>query len=234
MVVPIISEGSILIATAASIALLHTLIGPDHYIPFVAMAKARQWSLARTLRITLICGAGHVLSSMLLGVIGIALGSQLTSLVAIEGARGNWAAWALVAFGLLYLCWGLSRTTSKHRHRHGGIEHSHPHNRQHLDRSRHSHAASITPWALFIVFVLGPCEALIPLLMYPAAQHNAGLVLLVAVTFGVVTLLTMLAAVAALVLGLNRVRLPRLDRYAHAMAGASIVICGAAINLFGL
>jgi hypothetical protein len=36
---------------------------------------------------------------------------------------------------------------------------------------------------MFIIFILGPCEALIPLFMYPAAQHNIGLVLSVALVF---------------------------------------------------
>ena len=44
---------TLLLVTAASIGVVHTLLGPDHYLPFVAMAKARGWSLARTLRITL-------------------------------------------------------------------------------------------------------------------------------------------------------------------------------------
>ena len=93
---------------------------------------------------------------------------------------------------------------------------------------------SITPWAMFIVFVLGPCEALIPLFMYPAAQQSAGLVLSVAVVFGAVTLATMLACVAITTLGVSRLRLPQAGRYAHAVAGASIVACAGAITFLGL
>ena len=94
--------------------------------------------------------------------------------------------------------------------------------------------ASITPWALFIVFVLGPCEALIPLFMYPAAQNSMGLVVAVALVFGTVTLLTMLMGVAITFLGLERLRLPAPGHYAHAVAGASIVLCGSAISFLGL
>ena len=93
---------------------------------------------------------------------------------------------------------------------------------------------SITPWAMFIVFVLGPCEALIPLFMYPAAQQSGGLVVAVALVFGVVTLLTMLAGVAVTTIGLNKLKLPSTGRYAHAVAGASIVLCGSAISFVGL
>ena len=35
--------------TAASIGFLHTLIGPDHYLPVIAMGKARNWSMPRSM-----------------------------------------------------------------------------------------------------------------------------------------------------------------------------------------
>lgn len=86
---------------------------------------------------------------------------------------------------------------------------------------------------MFIIFVLGPCEALIPLFMYPAAQHNLVLVLEVALVFGTVTLATMMAAVAITMAGLNRIKLPSPGRWNHAVAGASVVLCGGAIMLVG-
>jgi hypothetical protein len=52
----------ILIATAASIGFFHTILGTDHYLPFIVMSKARNWSMVRTAVITSLCGLGHVLS----------------------------------------------------------------------------------------------------------------------------------------------------------------------------
>ena len=102
-------EMTLLMGTAAFIAFFHTLLGPDHYLPFIVMGKARKWSMAKTAWITVLCGVGHVASSVLLGFIGIALGVALTSLVAVESFRGNLAAWALIAFGLVYFVWGMRR-----------------------------------------------------------------------------------------------------------------------------
>ena len=102
--------------SAAAIAFAHTLLGPDHYLPFVAMARARGWGLARTLRITLLCGAGHLAGSVVLGLAGIALGIQLTSLTALEGIRGSLAAWLLIGFGLAYTAWGLRQAQRNRRH----------------------------------------------------------------------------------------------------------------------
>jgi len=235
-----VGEGEVLIATAATIAFLHTLLGPDHYVAFIAMGRARRWGLGKTLRITALCGLAHVMSSVLIGAAGILIGAELLRLVAIESGRGTLAGWLLLAFGLAYLARGVRqigrRQSHSHVHRHGDLLHCHEHDHRH-DHA-HVHAtegsASLTPWALFVIFVLGPCEALIPLFMYPAAQQNNGLVVAVALVFGVVTLGTMLAAVAIGLLGLDRLLLPRLERYGHAIAGAAIVACGAAINFAGL
>ena len=90
---------------------------------------------------------------------------------------------------------------------------------------------SITPWALFVIFILGPCEALIPLLMYPASQHSAWGVTLVVVAFAVTTLLTMLGIVYLAMRGLERFPLAAAERYTHALAGAALSLCGVGIVL---
>ena len=234
------NEAQILLLTAASIAFLHTILGPDHYLVFTAMGKARSWSLAKTLQITLICGLGHVLGSVIIGAIGIVLGAQLASIVEIEGFRGNLAGWALLAFGLMYFAWGLKKAGRGHVHSHVHVHEEVVHDHAHDHQTRHAHVheegarSTITPWVMFIIFVLGPCEALIPLFMYPAAQRSAGLVLSVAVVFGLVTLMTMLACVTLTTIGLEKLKLPSTGRYAHATAGASIALCGAAISFVGL
>ena len=56
-----------LAAAAVTVGSLHTL-APDHWIPFAALARARGWSSGRTLRVTLLCGFGHVTVSALLGL----------------------------------------------------------------------------------------------------------------------------------------------------------------------
>ncbi len=89
-------EIALLAISAAVMAFAHTILGPDHYLPFVAMAKARGWSTGKTLRITLLCGAGHLAGSVALGAAGIALGLSLSSLAWLEAVRGNLAAWMLM------------------------------------------------------------------------------------------------------------------------------------------
>jgi nickel/cobalt exporter len=234
-------EITMLAISAAAIAFMHTILGPDHYLPFVAMAKARGWRLTKTLQITLLCGVGHLAGSVLLGLIGIGLGFQLSAVTWLEGFRASLAAWMLIAFGLAYTAWGLRQAWRKrphtHWHHHDGLTHVHVHS--HHDAHAHVHGAeagtkSLTPWIIFIIFVLGPCEPLIPLLMYPAARENVAGVLVVTSVFGVITVLTMTTVVALAVLGLQSVNLRRLERFGHAAAGSAILACGVGVAFLGL
>ena len=99
--------------------------------------------------------------------------------------------------------------------------------------SRPSSASVITPWIVFLIFAFGPCEPLIPLLMYPAAESSLAGSMLVAGVFGATTLSTMLAMVAAGYLGLARISGGAIERYGHAACGGAIALCGAAV-VFGL
>ncbi|MFQ6069174.1 MAG: sulfite exporter TauE/SafE family protein [Candidatus Aminicenantales bacterium] len=231
----------IIAGTAATVGFVHTLLGPDHYLPFVVISRARRWSLPKTLFISFLCGLGHVLSSVLLGFIGIGAGVALFRLENIESFRGGIAAWLLIGFGLSYFVWGIHRALRKKPHRHlhfheDGREHDHLHTHEqahahvHLNEKR----ASITPWILFTIFVFGPCEPLIPLVMYPAAKHNLPGLILVTLTFGLVTIATMLVIIALSSWGISFVRLGRLERYVHALAGAMIFFSGISVQFLGL
>jgi len=209
---------SILAATAATIGFFHTLIGPDHYLPFIAIGKARNWSVAKTMWITFLCGLGHVLSSVVLGLVGVAFGMALGRLKAFEAFRGNLAARALIVFGFTYCVWGIHRALKNHSHSHA---HAHPHK-------------TVTPWILFTIFVLGPCEPLIPLIMYPAAEHSVPGMLLVAGVFSVTTIGTMMAVVLVSIWGIRFINLGALERFSHALAGAAICLSGLAIEFLEL
>jgi len=234
------TELNILLASALSIGFVHTLIGPDHYLPFIVLSRARNWSLKKTAAITALCGVGHVASSIVLGFIGVGLGIAVNSLVSIESVRGEIAAWGLIAFGLLYGLWGIRRAqqgkTHSHAHLHdGGVIHAHTHAHGTSDHVHlHGKETSLTPWVLFVIFVLGPCEPLIPLLMYPAAQGNWYSLFLVSTTFGLITISTMVGIVMLVSFGLFRLNTSWMEKYVHALAGFVIAISGLAIKFLGL
>lgn len=231
----------LLISAAASIAFLHTLMGPDHYLPFVALGKSRGWSAGRMTAVTAACGLGHSVGSILLGLLGIWAGTALERLEIIEGYRGDLAAWALLSFGIVYTIWGIRRAVRNKPHNHfhihaDGTAHSHSH--KHDATHAHLHEAAsrfkVAPWTIFIIFVLGPCEPLIPLMMYPAATASALGMTLVVGTFVMVTVLTMTAVAMGVFTGLRFVPAEALHRYTHAIAGSTLTFCGFAIVGLGL
>lgn len=228
-------------ATAATLGFLHTLAGPDHYLPFIVMAKARKWSYFKTIWITFLCGIGHVGSSILIGVIGIIFGLGVAKLEIFEGYRGSVAAWLFILFGLVYFIWGLWKGIKNKGHRHihvhddGGL---HRHGHSHINNHAHQHPEekkmNLTPWILITIFVFGPCEPLIPLLMYPAAEQSTSGIVLVASVFSLVTIVTMLTMVLLPLFGFKFLPMRFLERYMHAIAGFTILICGIGIEFLGM
>jgi nickel/cobalt transporter (NicO) family protein len=234
-------ELSILILTAVSVALVHTILGPDHYVPFIVMSKAGKWSTLKTTIVTIFCGIGHVGSSIVLGFVGVGFGIAVAHLQSIELIRGNIAGWILIAFGLVYGIWGLRKAylnkphTHWHPHSDGNTHsHTHVHAQEHAHLHEQPDNPSMTPWVLFIIFVLGPCEPLIPILMYPAARGHILHVVIVSIVFGFITIGTMVGVVLGSIAGLRLLPGGHFERYTHALAGISIFFCGIAIQFLGL
>ncbi len=207
-----------LAVTAMSVGVFHTLAGPDHYLPFVAMSKTRGWSMMKTIQVVIACGLGHVLSSVLIGFIGIGAGIAVREVEWFEGVRGNIAAWLLFLFGVLYTLWAVVQIARNRHHHHHEI----------------SEKRKMTFWILFTIFLFGPCEPLIPILMYPAAQNNGMALVLITGIFTVATVGTMILTVVTLLRGLSLVKMHVLERYQHFMAGSALAICGAGILFLGL
>jgi ABC-type nickel/cobalt efflux system permease component RcnA len=229
----------VLVSAALWLGFLHTVTGPDHYLPFVVLKRARGWSWPWTILVTIMCGIGHVGSSILIAVIGIWAGYESGILQKLEEARGSWAAWGLFVFGLLYTVHGIWRglRSKSHSHAHfhdSGMEHEHSHD--HADDHTHAHGdlKTLTPWLIFIIFVLGPCEPMIPLLVFPAAKVGATGVAIIAAAFSLVTITTMVAMTLILAKGISLIPLRSMERFVHAFAGIAIAAAGAAMLFLGL
>ena len=209
---------TVLLGTTATLAIVHALLGVDHSLPFVALGRARGWSLRRTLLVTATCGGGHVLSSVVIGAVGVGLGIATDALLWLESARGELAAALLIGFGLTYAAWAAWRRL-----------------RANDDATpRDPAAVRATPWALFIVFVLGPCEPLIPLMVVPGMARDWLTLGAVVAVFGILTIAVMLAAVAAGHRGIQLLGAGRLSRHTDVAAGLVVAASGAAVLFLGL
>lgn len=233
------TQFTLLATSAALLGFIHTVLGPDHYLPFIAMSKARNWTVSKTMIITFLCGIGHVLSSIILGFSGILLGIGVSKLEFFESFRENIAAWLLIAFGLAYMIYGIRAGIKNKRHTHWHNHEDGPHIHDHNHHSTHIHVhdqkkKNITPWILFTIFIFGPCEVLIPVLMYPAANLNITAAIIISIIFAIITIATMLTIVTVSIYGLKKLNFGPLEKWTHALAGGIIFFSGLGIQLLGL
>jgi nickel/cobalt exporter len=190
------------------------------------MSRARNWSLTHTIIVTFFAGVGHVSSACALGFLGIFLGLTIAKLNLITSYSVSTAAWLFLLFGLVYLVWGI-RYAARYQQK----KHLHHHN--HSTPVRKSWK-QLTPWILFTVFILGPCEPLIPLMFYPALQGNILMVTLITVLFGLATIIAMLVMVVGAFAGIQKLKFQFLQRYGNATAGSIIFLTGCVIKVFNL
>ena len=218
----------LLMLTAATVGALHSL-GPDHWLPFAALARARNWTPMRTARLAMICGAGHVTVSALLGILAILISRETVE--AFGTSLHDTAPYLLIAFGFVYTTlalWRISRRKLLHHVDHlEGIPHDHGHGHH------HDHGKSLSEWGLFVLFCCDPCIALIPMIVAAASSGWPAI--------GGVILVYELATIAAIVVlvqtahaGARRLRLTWIDRYGDAAAGVCILLVGMVVTILGV
>lgn len=232
------NEIILLSLTAASLGFIHTALGPDHYLPFIVLSKARNWSVPKTMWITFVSGVGHVGGSVAIGLIGIALGFSLNKLTFIEEFRGELVGYLLMAFGMAYTVYGLFKFLKNGGHHHlpnflipksiRQIKHQVSHGlEEKVDDTR------LTPWVLFIIFVFGPCEVLIPMLFIPAVQQSSIGISSVALFFGIATIATMMFIVYLGHVGTSFLKFKSKEKFMHMVAGLVILFSGVGMHFLG-
>lgn len=224
-----------LILTAVTISFLHTASGPDHYLPFIVLSRSRKWSLYKTIGLTVACGLGHILSSVLIGLIGVVLGWQLTRLAWFQNIRGGISSWSLLLFGLIYLAWGIWKVYAQRPHKHFDVYNDdvYVYENRHGKPVYPQQRVKVTPLVLFAIFVMGPSEPLVPLLFYSGASKSAVELGVIITVFAVSTVVTMLVMVLLGLYGFSLFRTHALERYMHALSGAVITVCGMGMVFLG-
>lgn len=221
--------------TAITIAFFHTAAGPDHYLPFIVLSRSRGWSRSKTLLLTIVCGFGHVASSIVLGLIGVFLGWQLSEISFLQDVRGDMSSWALLIFGLVYLVWGIMRARKPQAHKHFDVMdedvyvYEHKHNQAYVPSSR----VKVTPLVLFAIFVMGPSEPIIPLLFFSGTHRSPAEILWLTALFTLTTIITMVAMVILGNYGYSRLKTESIDRFSHAIGGFVISFCAFGMLFLG-
>lgn len=89
-----------LLTGSAALSFFHALI-PSHWLPILAVSRHENWTAAKTLRITLIIGLAHVLSTIILGLVIAAAGATLSQF--LESFTSWFSPAILIILGIFYL-----------------------------------------------------------------------------------------------------------------------------------
>lgn len=221
--------------TAISISSIHTMSGPDHYLPFIVLSRSRKWSAFKTYLLTIICGFGHILSSVVLGLIAVFLGWQMNKISWFQDLRGNISGWALLIFGLVYFIYGLWQAYKNKPHKHFDVlgEDVYVFEHKHGEIVMPNKRVKVTPLVLFAIFVMGPSEPLIPLLFFSGTHRSVTEITVLISVFAISTVITMLIMVMLGRYGYSLIKTEKLERYSNAIGGFVITICAFGMVFLG-
>lgn len=188
-----------------TLSLLHALI-PSHWLPFVTIGKAEQWSSQRLLTVTAIAGLAHTVSTTLLGVLVSFAGWQLAESYHDLSER---------AIPLLLLALGLWYLMQHMRHHHG-----HDHIDANTVRKQRSFASLLL--SLAVAMFLSPCLEIEAYFLSAGAQ-GWGTVVLVALIYNVITLSGMLLMVMLARRGLQQLNAGWFDHNENLITGLTLL-----------
>lgn len=230
--------------SAMTISIIHTVSGPDHYLPLIVFSRTRKWSLRKTIGWTILCGFGHIFATVVIGLLGVYLGWELSKQSWVQDIRGNLSGWSLLILGGIYLVWGLYKAFRGTPHKHFDVtenneiyvyKHSHDHAtaRPGGEAHHHDHAVKVTPWILFMIFIMAPNDPMLPLLFYSGTRQSAVAVVVLILTFMLTKTLVMLTMVLLGCFGCKHLHLHILERFAQAIGGAVVTACGVGVVFLG-
>ncbi len=112
-----------LLAAAAGVGFGHAIL-PDHWVPLAVLGRTRRYPLARVTRLAGLAGIAHVLVSIVLGAVIIAVGLQFRSTA--QSTQGTIIGCVLILTGLAFAVMELTGHGHDHEQEHG---HHHDHDR---------------------------------------------------------------------------------------------------------
>jgi nickel/cobalt transporter (NicO) family protein len=235
-----ISTTPALLGAAAGVGFGHAVL-PDHWVPLAVISRTQRYSLGRVARLSGLAGLAHVLVSLVLGGVIIAVGLQFRS--AVQSAESVIIGSLLVATGLGFVI--LELAGHGHGHEHGpgkshGQEHapgeSHEHDREHRQAGGEEHAAEAHRGrlrgltAVMVPFgaAASPDLTILPVFLAATAAGTAVSVGCL-VVFSAVTVTTIVGLTLAATFGGYQLRGQWLERWGNLFTAIVLVIIGALV-----
>ncbi len=231
----------ILVISALSTAIFHTLI-PDHWLPFVLIGRARNWSIRRTALISGVSSLLHVSLSLVLGFVGVGIG--LGTSMAVGEALEKVSGVLLILLGIFYAYWSFR----KGGHFHIGGKRAHHHQESEEEKEHGGNEESeLGPWDpdrdiingrlkksdWYLAFIIGlnPCVLIFPIL-FAAAPHGIAIITAITILYSVTTCFLMVGLTLAGLLWAKNIKMKFFAKYGEIMSGLFISLVGIFFLLF--
>jgi ABC-type nickel/cobalt efflux system permease component RcnA len=228
-----VSATPALLLAAGGVGLGHAVL-PDHWVPLAVVGRTQRYPLSKVARLSGLAGVAHVVVSLVLGGVIIAVGLQFRSKV--EHVQKTIIGCLLIATGIGFLVLELTGHGHSHAHEH---DHGHSHGHDHAHRHEHDHAHGDAPpapsrmrglMAIMVPFgaAASPDLTILPVFLAATTAGTGAavgsLVVFSAVTIGTIVGLTLFATA-----GGYQLRTGWLDRWGNLFTAAVLATIGALV-----
>jgi nickel/cobalt exporter len=225
------SAAPALLAASAGVGFGHAIL-PDHWVPLAVLGRTRRYPLSKVARLSGLAGVAHVLISIVLGAVIIAIGLQFRSTV--QNAQDTIIGCLLIATGIGFGVFELLGRGHSHDHPHGhghghdhvGHDHDDDHDHDH-DTQSHERRGFRGMAAIMVPFgaAASPDLTILPVFLAAATAGVAtaigSLVMFAAVTIGTIVGLTLTAA-----RGGYQIRGQWLEQWGNTITAATLIVIG--------
>jgi hypothetical protein len=205
------------LAAAAGVGFGHAVL-PDHWVPLAVLGRARRYPLARVTRLAGLAGIAHVLVSIVLGAVIIAVGLQFRSTV--QSAQDTIIGCVLILTGLAFAVMELTGHDQHHHHH----DHHRPISTTEGQRGLRGMAAVMVPFGA----AASPDLTILPVFL---AATTAGATTAIGslLIFAVVTIATIVGLTLLACLGGHQIRGEWLQRWGNAFTALVLITIGALV-----
>ncbi len=223
------ATGPALLAAAAGVGFGHAVL-PDHWVPLAVLGRTRRYPLSRVARLSGLAGVAHVLVSIVLGAVIIAVGLQFRS--SVEHAQDTIIGCILIATGIGFLLLEVTGHGHHHDHEHHhhghepGPDHEHDHGHDHAHGRLSGLAAVMVPFGA----AASPDLTILPVFL---AATTAGVATAVGsvVIFAAVTIGTIMGLTLAAARGGYQIRGEWLERWGNLFTAGVLAAIGVLVLL---
>jgi nickel/cobalt transporter (NicO) family protein len=224
------ATGPALFIAAAGVGFGHAIL-PDHWVPLAVLGRTRRYPLSRVARLSGLAGIAHVLVSIILGAVIIAVGLQFRSTV--EHAQDAIIGSILIATGIGFLL--LELTGRGHHHDHGHDHHHHDHDHGgHDHEHEHEHGRGRLSGLAAVMVPFGaaasPDLTILPVFLAATTAGVATAVGSVAI-FAAVTIGTIMGLTLAAARGGYQIKGDWLERWGNLITAGVLAVIGLLVLL---